>query len=144
MIFLSRTNLLRWLRFLLESLTVTLTVLLIWFISSDSRVCSTVAIPPLWNFDHVVVSISIDFPSNSKGIAPSHFTAYDYSRMDWGDLCDHFRDVPWYDIFKLGASAVAAEFYGCFQAGIDVYIPHRVYLVKPHSFPWFQLLVLLS
>ena len=62
--------------------------------------------------------------------------------MDWDGLCDHFRDVPWDDIFKLGASAVAAEFCECFQVGIDVYFPHRIYQVMPHSFPWFQLLVL--
>ena len=86
------------------------------------------------NFDHAVVSISIDFPSNSKGIAPSHFTAYDYSRMDWDGLWDHFRDVPWDDIFKLGASAVAAEFCECFQVGIDVYFPHCIYQAQPHSF----------
>ena len=136
------TNLLSWLRFLLDSLTVTLTVLLIWFISSVSSICSTVVFPPLWNSHHVVVSISIDFPSNSKGVASSHFAAYDYSRIDCDGLCDHFRDVPWDDIFKLGASAVAAEFCECFQVGVDVYFPHRIYHVKPHPFPWFQLLVL--
>ena len=109
MIFLSLTNLLRWFHLLLESLTVTLTVLPIWFIS-DSSICSTVAFPPLWNSDHVVVSISIDFASNSKGIAPSHLAAYDCCIVDWYGFCDHFRDVPWDNIFKLGASAVAAEF----------------------------------
>ena len=35
--------------------------------------------------------------------------AYDYS-ADWDDLCDHLRDVPWEDIFKLSASAAANEF----------------------------------
>ena len=32
------------------------------------------------------------------------------SRADWDGLRDHLRDVPWKDIFKLGASAVAKEF----------------------------------
>ena len=32
------------------------------FISSDASICSTMALPPLRNFDHVVVSVSIDFP----------------------------------------------------------------------------------
>ena len=32
------------------------------------------------------------------------------SRADWDGLHDHLRDVPWEDIFKLGASAVAKEF----------------------------------
>ena len=35
------------------------------FISSDASICSTMAYPPLGNSDHVV-SVSIDFPSNSQ------------------------------------------------------------------------------
>ena len=35
------------------------------FISSDTSICSTMAFPPLGNSDHVVVSVSIDFPSYS-------------------------------------------------------------------------------
>ena len=34
------------------------------FLSSDASICSTMAFPPLGNSDHVVVSVSIDFPSN--------------------------------------------------------------------------------
>ena len=63
---------------------------------------------------------------------------YDYSRTDWDGLCDHLRDVPWENIFKLSASAAASEFCEWFQVGIDVYIPHRKYQVKPHSSPWFS------
>ena len=36
------------------------------FPSSDASICSTIAFPPLGNPDHVIVSASIDFPSNSK------------------------------------------------------------------------------
>ena len=36
------------------------------FISSDASICSTMAFPPMENSDHVVVSVSIDFPSNSQ------------------------------------------------------------------------------
>ena len=36
------------------------------FLSSDASICSTMAFPPLGNSDHVVVSVSIDFPVNSK------------------------------------------------------------------------------
>ena len=39
------------------------------FLSSDASICSTMAFPPLRNSDHVVVSVSIDFPSNSKWYA---------------------------------------------------------------------------
>ena len=41
-------------------------------------------------------------------------------------------------IFKLSASAAASEFCEWVQVGIDVYIPHRKYQVKPHSSPWFS------
>ena len=67
-----------------------------------------------------------------------HVVAYDYSRGDWDGLRDHLRDVPWEDIFGLGASAAASEFCKWVQVGIDVYIPHRKYQVKPHSSPWFS------
>ena len=108
------------------------------FISSDASICSTMAFPPLRNSDHVVVSVSIDFPTNSQQDAPFHRIAYDYSRADWDGLRDHLRDVPWEDIFKLSASAAASEFCEWVQVGIDVYIPHRKYQVKPHSSPWFS------
>ena len=108
------------------------------FLFSDTSICSTMAFPLLANSDHVVVSVSIDFPSNSQRDAPFHRIAYDYSRADWDGLRDHLRDVPWEDIFKLSASAAASEFCEWVQVGIDVYIPHRKYQVKPHSSSWFS------
>ena len=47
-------------------------------------------------------------------------------------------DVPKEDVFKLSASAAASEFCEWVQVGIDVYIFHRKYQVKPHSSPWFS------
>ena len=121
--------------------------LLDFFLSSDASICSTMAFPPLGNSDHVVVSVSIDFPTNSQQDAPFHRIAYGYSRADWDGLRDHLRDVPWENIFKLSASAAASEFCGWVQVGIDVYIPHkrsrssiRSSLIHLHG---FQLLVLL-
>ena len=131
-------TLLIWLTFLLRPLTVTLSpALLDFFLSSDTSICSTVALPPLGNSDHVAVSVSIDFSTNSQRDAPFHRIAYNYSHADWDGLRDHLRDVPWEDIFKLGASAAASEFCEWVQVGIDVYIPHCKYQVKPHSSPWF-------
>ena len=112
--------------------------LLDFFLSSDASVSSTMAFPPLGNSDHVVVSVSIDLLSYSQRDAPFHCIAYDYSRADWNGLCDHLRDVPWEHIFKLSASAAASEFCEWVQVGIDVYIPHQKYQVKPHSSPWFS------
>ena len=83
-----------------------------------ASICSMMAFPPLGNSDHVVVSVSIDFPSNSQ----------------WDGL---FR-YPWEDIFKFGASASSSEFCEWVQVRIDVCVPHRKYQVKPHSYPWFS------
>ena len=59
----------------------------------------------------------------------------------WQFFCQlgrsNLRDVPWDDIFKLSASAAAGESCEWVQVVIDVHIPHRMYRVKPHSFPWF-------
>ena len=108
------------------------------FLTSDASICSTMTFPPLGNSDHVVFSVSTDFPTNSQRDAPFHHIAYDYSRADWDGLRDHLRDVPWEDIFKLSASAAASEFCEWVQVGTDVYIPHRKYQVKSHSSPWFS------
>ena len=108
------------------------------FLSSDASICSTMAFPPLGNSDHVVVSVSMDFPSNSQRDAPFHRIVYDYSRADWDGLRDHLRNVLWEDIFKLGASAAASEVCEWVQVGIDVYIPHRKHQVKSHSSPLFS------
>ena len=80
------------------------------FLFSDANICSTMALPPLRSSDHVVVSVSIDFASNSQWDAPFHCTAYDYFCADWDGLRDHLKDVLWEDIFKLSASAAASEF----------------------------------
>ena len=112
--------------------------LLDFFLSSGATICSTMAFPPLGNSDHVVVSVSVNFPINSKQDTPFHCVAYDYSRADWDGLRDHLRDVPWEDIFKLNAPAAASAFCEWVLVGIDVYTPHRKYQVKPHSSPWFS------
>ena len=107
--FLSQTTLIRWLT-RIPDCDFHSPALLDLFLSSDASICSTMAFLPLGNSDHVVVSVSIDFPTNSQQDAPFHRIAYDYSRADWDGLRDHLRDVPWEDIFKLGASAATSEF----------------------------------
>ena len=67
--------------------------LLVFFPSSDSSICFSVAFPPLTNSDHVIVSVSIDVPSNSKLQAPFRSIAYDYSHADWDSLHDHLNSV---------------------------------------------------
>ena len=59
------------------------------------------AFPPLGNSDHVIVSLYINFSSNSQHDALFHRIAYNCSRADCDGLGAHLRDVPWEDIFKL-------------------------------------------
>ena len=101
------------------------------------------AFPPLGNSDHILVSVSIDFPSNSQRDAPFYGIAYDYSCADWGGLCHHLRDVPWEHIFKLGASAAASEF--CTWVWVEIDIIFVIENIRSNliQFHGFQLLVLL-
>ena len=85
------------------------------------------AFPPLGSSYHAVVSVSIDFPINSKQDALSHCIAYDYLCADWDGLCDHLRDVQQERIFKISASTAATEFCEWVQVGNDGYIPHNKY-----------------
>ena len=88
--------------FLVTSQTVTLSpALLELFLSLDASIYSTIASPLLANSNHVIVSVSIDFLSNSQLDTLFYGIAYDYSCADWEGLCDHLRDVSWEDIFKL-------------------------------------------
>ena len=109
------------------------------FLSSVS-ICSTMTFPPLGNSDHVVVSVSIDFPTNSQQDAPFHRIAYDYSHADWDGLCDHLRDVPWEDVFKLGASGAASEF--CEWVQVSYILIENIMSTLTHLHG-FQLLLLL-
>ena len=105
LIFVSQVNLLGLLTFLLRPLTDSYSpAVLDLFLSSDASICSTIAFHPMATSDHIVVSISINFLSDSKRDASFHDIAYNYFCADWDGLCDHLRDVPWEDIFKLGAS----------------------------------------
>ena len=92
--------------------------------------------PTLGNSDHVV-SVSTDFPINSKQDVPFHRVTYDHSRADWDGLHDHLRDLPWEDIFKLSESAALVNFVSGFRLEL-MHIPHRKYQAKPHSSLWFS------
>ena len=138
-------TLLRWLTFLLGSQTVILSPALLDFF------LLLLVFVLQWLFLHweILIMLLSQFPLTFQLIhnrMPRHHIAYDYSHADWDGLHDHLRDVPWEDIFKLGASAAASEFCELFQVGIDaLYIPHRKYQ-KISSLIYlygFQLLVLL-
>ena len=105
--------------------------------------CSTMAFPPLRNSDHAVVSVSIDFPINSKQDTLFHRVAYNYSRANWDGLGDHLRDIPWEDIFELSASAAASGFCEWVQLElmyISLIKSIRSNLTHLHGFQQFVLL----
>ena len=91
------------------------------FFSSDASICSTMAFLTLGNSDHVVVSVYIDVPSNSKQDVPFHHIAYDYSDADWDSFCNYLADVPREDSFKLSPSAATSESCEWVQVDMDVY-----------------------
>ena len=67
-----------------------LIVLLFWiYLFLDASICSTMAFLLLGNSDHLVASVSSDFPSNLQRDSPFHHKAYDYSRADGDSFCDH-------------------------------------------------------
>ena len=90
------------------------------------------------NSDHVVVSIFIDFSSNSKRDILFHRKAYHYSCVDWEGLRDHLRDVSWEDILSLVLLLLVVNSVSRFRLGLIHYNLHREYQVKPHSSLWFS------
>ena len=101
------------------------------------------AFPLLGNSDHVVVSVSFNFPSYSPQDAPFYRIAYDHSRAAWDGLPNHLRDVPWKDIFKLSALLLLLKFVSGFRLEL-IYVSLiesiRSSLTHLHG---FQLLMLL-
>ena len=55
-----------------------------FFLSADASIFCTMVFRPLANSNHIVVSVLIDFTSNSQ--------------LDALLRDDHFRDVPWEDL----------------------------------------------
>ena len=130
-IFLSQTNLFRWLTFLLGSHTVILTVLLFWIYFF--LLTLLVVLQWLSLLLEILILFLSQFPLTFHHIhnGMPRFTA------DWDSLRDHLRDVPWQDISKLSASADASEFCEWVQMYISLI---RSSLTHLHG---FQLLVLL-
>ena len=108
------------------------------FLSSEAGIFFCNGLLSCGNSDHDVVSVSIDFPSNSKEDSPIDCIAHDNSRSNWDSLSDYLRGVPWEDILKLGASTAASEFCEWFQVVDDVYIGHLKYQAKPQLSSWFS------
>ena len=122
---------LRWWSFLLGSLAVTFIVLLFWihffplvfFIYNGSR-----SMGKFWSC--YCLSFHWLFVKFQRGCSSS-------SSSLWQFLCWlissswSLRDILWDDISKLKESTDVSKLCGWVQVGIDVYIPHCKYQVKP-------------
>ena len=89
------------------------------------------AYPSLGNSDHVIVSVSNDLPSDSKGDVP--FLSHSLWLFLWWFGRSSRSSEKSSMGGHLGASAAATEFCDWVQFQIDVYIPHRKYQIKPHQ-----------
>lgn len=108
------------------------------FLSSNPDICSVSGSSPLGSSDHLVVNVSIDLNTISANDSPYHRTLYSYNQGDWDSFRDLVRDLPLDDIFALNVNECAREVASWLQAGINAFVPHRTYQVKPHSNPWFS------
>ena len=129
--FPSQMTLLRWIVFLVRSMTVTLAVLLFLiclFLLMLVFVLQRLSL----HWEIQIMLFSLTFHQSPKD-APFHGIAYGNFCADWDSLCDNLRDVPWEDIFKFSASVAASEFCEWVQVGIDEYILTVNVRVKTHS-----------
>ena len=84
-------------------------VLLDFFLSSNTSICSTMAFPPLGILIMLLSQFLLTFQINLN--RTPHFIAWLMTILVliWHGLHDHLRDVLWKDIFNIGASAAASE-----------------------------------
>ena len=107
------------------------------FLTSNPEICHAECLPSLGRSDHVVVHVSINLNVSSQSDAPIHRKTFSYGKADWDGFRDFLRDAPWLSILSENASAAASHFSEWVQAGMDSFIPHRQFLVRSHSSPWF-------
>ena len=133
------TTLLRWLTFLIRSLPVTVTVLLFWIYFYFLMLVFVVQ----WLFLHwkILIMLLSQFPltfcQTQNKMTCSYCSLWlFFCWLGWSlwsfERCSMGRYLwAWY-------SAAASEFWQWVQVGIDVYILHHKYPVKPHLSPWFS------
>ena len=105
--------------------------LLDWLVSSNASFVLNVFNHPLENYDHVFVSVSIDFQSNSKQDASFHHKVYDY--MTFLVLIGMIFVIIW-KMFHGRISLNSVEFYEWLQVGIDVYPSWSIRLSLTHLY----------
>ena len=134
-IFVSQTTWLRLLTFLLGSQTVNLTVLLFWIYF----ILLMLVFVLQWLFLHWESSMLLShFPLTFYHIH-NEMPCFIAVLMIIFVLIGTVFMIIW-EMFhgRISLNSVLLLLLVRAQVGIDVYIPHRKYQVKPHSSPWFS------
>ena len=93
--------------------------------------------PPFGTSDHVVISVTVNFPPKQSTEVPFHRTVYRYRKADWDSFRFFLADMPVSRYLQMNASEATALISDWITAGIDLFVPHKKYQQKPHSQPWF-------
>ena len=129
--------LLRWLTFLFGSQTMTLTVL-------HFSICFYLLMPVFilqwlslhWEILIMLSQFPLTFCQTQNGMPCFIKLLMTILRLIDIDLLITWDIIHWSISLNSVLSAAACEFCEWVQGGVDVYIPHCKYQVKPHSFLW--------
>ena len=134
-IFLSQTTLLRWLTFLLRSQTVIFIILL--FLISFFLLMLLFVLQWLSLHWEILIMLLSHFPLTFHQVH-NGISCFIAQLMTILVLIGTVFMIIGTVFFKLSVSVAVSVFCEWVQVGIDLYIPHRKYQVKPHSSPWFS------
>lgn len=70
------------------------------FLAYEPKFYAALTFLPLVSSDQIIVSVSIDFSSSSKGDTRFYHTAFGYSRGDRNGFLDHIEDRLRENIFN--------------------------------------------
>ena len=106
------------------------------FLTSIPESFSHKVTSPLGSSDHCVVTVKCKQVFSAPSV-PFHRTVYRYSKADWCGFRSFLSQVAENLIISDDVHKSAQELSEWLQIGMQAYIPHRSYQVKPHSQPWF-------
>ena len=107
------------------------------FLTICPEICTATVLQPLGRFDHCLFNVKVGIQCKESSDVPFHRTIYRYSSADWDGFRNFIADAPLEAIFQGSPSDMATSITGWIQAGMDIFIPHKIYQQKPNSQPWF-------
>ena len=106
------------------------------FLTSTPECFSHKVSSPLGSSDHCVITVTHKQTSSTPS-APFHRTLYQFAKADWCGFRTFLSQVAEKHILSNDVHKSAQELAEWLQVGMEAYIPHRTYQVKPRSQPWF-------